>query len=455
MKHPDRDVPPDPAARDRRPSRTALFVLASVLVVAGAWLVRGLVAPPAIVDNPSSSDGRLAPSFIDADELDRLISAYERRITTHTDALDFRTLGYLYLEKARTTGDVSRYVAAREAFERAVDLFPTDPSSRVGMAASHYGLHDFATARNTARQVYDATGRLDALAIVTDAAYALGDYEVARNELRALSDAAGDQPGVLVRRAEAARIDGDREGALTLSDEALAQAAETNNPRLLSWYEAFAAQMRMHLGGYEDGLALAESSLARDPESDTARLVTARLRAANGDLAGAIELYELLAEPRPDPTYLSELGDLYLLVGREDNAQDAHATVEVAAELAEAEGVYDRVISNHLADHEIATTRAVEIARGELERRQDVGAHDALAWALFADGRYGEAAESMQRAMARGTLDARFHYHAGLIAAALGDADEARTHLEAALTLSPEFQPLQADRARRTLAGLE
>ncbi len=454
MKQLSTKISPDPAP-DRRPSRTTLFFLASVLLVAGAWMIQGLVAPPAIVDNPTSSDGRLAPSFIDSNELDRLTLAYERRITTHTDALDFRTLGYLYLEKARTTGDASRYVAAQEAFERAVDLFPTDPSSRVGMASAHYGLHDFATARNIARQVYDATGRLDALAIATDAAYAVGDYEVARNELRALTDAAGDQPGVLVRRAEAARIEGDREAALTLSDQALARAGEANNSRLLAWYEAFAAQMRMHLGGYEDGLALAESALARDPGSDAARLVTGRLRAANGDMEGAIELYELLTESRPDPTYLSELGDLYLLVGREGDARDAHATVEVAAELAEAQGVYDRVISNHLADHGIATTRAVEIARGELERRQDVGAHDALAWALFADGRFTEAAESMERAMALGTLDARFHYHAGLIAAALGDADEARHRLEAALTLSPEFQPLQADRARRTLADLD
>ena len=45
-------------------------------------------------------------------------------------------------------------------------------------------------------------------------------------------------------------------------------------------------------------------------------------------------------------------------------------------------------------------------------------------------------------------------YHAGMIAAALGDTGRARTDLQSALTLDPTFDPLQAQRARQTLAGL-
>ena len=60
----------------------------------------------------------------------------------------------------------------------------------------------------------------------------------------------------------------------------------------------------------------------------------------------------------------------------------------------------------------------------------------------------------MTTALAFGTKDAKLMYHAGMIAAALGDTSRARTQLTAALALDPTFDPLQAQRARETLAGL-
>ena len=46
------------------------------------------------------------------------------------------------------------------------------------------------------------------------------------------------------------------------------------------------------------------------------------------------------------------------------------------------------------------------------------------------------------------------HYHAGMIAAALGRARIARRHLRHALSLNPHFDLRQAPRARVTLAAL-
>jgi hypothetical protein len=48
----------------------------------------------------------------------------------------------------------------------------------------------------------------------------------------------------------------------------------------------------------------------------------------------------------------------------------------------------------------------------------------------------------------------RVLYHAGMIAAALDDGDRARELLQEALGLDPSFGPLQAVRARETLADL-
>jgi lipoprotein NlpI len=60
----------------------------------------------------------------------------------------------------------------------------------------------------------------------------------------------------------------------------------------------------------------------------------------------------------------------------------------------------------------------------------------------------------MGTALAFGTKDAKLYYHAGMIAAALGDLDVARADLRLALSLDPSFDPFQAQRARDALAGL-
>ena len=53
-----------------------------------------------------------------------------------------------------------------------------------------------------------------------------------------------------------------------------------------------------------------------------------------------------------------------------------------------------------------------------------------------------------------GTPDARFHYHAGLIALALGETGRGKAELRRALATGPAFDPLLAARARETLAVL-
>ena len=84
----------------------------------------------------------------------------------------------------------------------------------------------------------------------------------------------------------------------------------------------------------------------------------------------------------------------------------------------------------------------------------DVYGYDAYAWALYQNGNYGAARDASDHALAQGTPDAKLYYHSGLIAKALGDTRLARARLRRALTISPNFDPLQARRARAALAEL-
>ena len=61
----------------------------------------------------------------------------------------------------------------------------------------------------------------------------------------------------------------------------------------------------------------------------------------------------------------------------------------------------------------------------------------------------------IEQALQFGTQDASLYYHAGLIAKAQGNADEAKDFLTKALTLNPYFDPLQAPIAQATLESLQ
>jgi Flp pilus assembly protein TadD len=130
-------------------------------------------------------------------------------------------------------------------------------------------------------------------------------------------------------------------------------------------------------------------------------------------------------------------------------------TVEVIATLAMINRqLYNRQLAMCYAEHDTKGDEALSLTTAELAVRKDVHGYDAQAWALYKNGRLQEAKAAAEQALAQRTPDATIWYHAGLIDKALGRDDAARTELRRALTISPDFDPLQAPRARAALAEL-
>lgn len=71
-------------------------------------------------------------------------------------------------------------------------------------------------------------------------------------------------------------------------------------------------------------------------------------------------------------------------------------------------------------------------------------AADTLAWCLYKQGRFDEAATMIRRALRYNTPEPAIHFHAGMIHAALGDRAAARQSLYHALNLNPDFDPRDA-----------
>ncbi|MCC6790071.1 MAG: hypothetical protein IT336_00205, partial [Thermomicrobiales bacterium] len=77
------------------------------------------------------------------------------------------------------------------------------------------------------------------------------------------------------------------------------------------------------------------------------------------------------------------------------------------------------------------------------------------AWCLYRAGHIDEAWTYAQEALRLGTRNASLLFHAGMIAAALGDSQSASTYLSQALALNPHFSPIYATVAQETLSGLQ
>jgi tetratricopeptide (TPR) repeat protein len=146
----------------------------------------------------------------------------------------------------------------------------------------------------------------------------------------------------------------------------------------------------------------------------------AKVLAAAGDAAGAIENYRRAQAITPLPDYAAALYDLYRRTGHDDAAKQQMALLDAIDRVSRATGeTANRNLVFAFADHDIKLDRALELAQGELKYRRDIYSYDALAWALHKNHRDAEAREYMQKAMALKTPEPIFREHAAAIALAL------------------------------------
>ncbi len=190
------------------------------------------------------------------------------------------------------------------------------------------------------------------------------------------------------------------------------------------------------------------------PNYEYAQAGMARIKAARGDLNGAISLLSEVTQRFPLQEFLIDLGDIYNLAGKTAEANKQYDLLRAISKIYNANGV-DTDLETALfdADHKNNLPQALEKAQKVFAERPSIKAADALAWTLYQTGDYAGAAKASQQSLKLGTQDALFFFHAGMIQAKLGQNNEARTFLEKALTLNPNFSFLHAPEAKKVLNG--
>jgi tetratricopeptide (TPR) repeat protein len=374
------------------------------------------------------------------------------------DFVAYNKLASYYLQRLRETSSATYLELASHAARASLLAYPSNPGGLSALAQVQIASHRFAEAREQAERLLAQNSRSgQAHLILGDVALELGDEMRAESHFATAEQLDGPSIATRTRLARLALLRGKPELAAEQIGFALALANDdfTTAPETRAWCHWQLGEIAFSVGDYTGAVRPYEDALRILPEYPRALASRGRARAAQGDLAGAITDYERAIRGFPDPALVGELGDLYLLSGKDRAAAAQYALIERIVALSEPTGaLYSRTLAVFHANHGMHLEKAYASAAREFAARADIYGADALAWTAFKAGRIAEASEAMPKALRLGTQDARLLYHAGMIARAAGDTAAARKYLRSALELSPRFDPLQAPIAQRTLERL-
>ena len=167
----------------------------------------------------------------------------------------------------------------------------------------------------------------------------------------------------------------------------------------------------------------------------------ARVRMAQNRASDAVQLWMQAAQIDKDPHILYELARAQEAAGQ---AQNAHATFAQFESLASAPETATDTSTLDLilmyAGNTVSAANALTLAQKDIGARQDVWTWDAYAWALYANARYKDADDAIQKAIAVGIQSAQIFDHAGHIAQKLGHATDAARYFGLSLQANPSSE---------------
>jgi tetratricopeptide (TPR) repeat protein len=288
---------------------------------------------------------------------------------------------------------------------------------------------------------------------IVDAQVELGRYTEAGRSLRLMVDA---QPNLAsyARVSYWRELHGDLPGAIRamkLAVSAGGQAAEN-----VAYVQTLLGNLYFTVGRLDDSREAYRTALARFPGYVPASAGLAGVEAAHGSFGIAIRRYRDAVARLPLPQYVVALGETELAAGRRAAARRDLALVGAEEKLLAANGVNTDVdLALFEASHG-GPARAIVLARRAWVAAPSVRSADALGWALTRAGRAADGLRFAHRALALGSRDPMFLFHAGVSAQAAGRESEARAYLARSVALNPRFNPVygaQALRALREVAG--
>lgn len=362
-------------------------------------------------------------------------------------------LGDALMQKVRETADVAYYAQAERCYQQALAINPRNADATTGMAWVNGGRHEFEKSIEWANKAVALDGtNPDPYGIMGDADVEMGNYDAAFQHYQKMMDLRPNLASYS-RGAHLIHLTGDTRKAIWLMGKAVAAGGPFAENT--AWCRAQLGLMLFSQGAVWPAEQTVTQALKASPNNYQALWAMGQVKVARKDYPSAITYFKKAVAVVPQHDALVALGDMYRLTGKPDEAEKQYALVETIHKLQKANGVRgDIQIAQFDADHDRNLPEALTLAQEEVKTRPNVYVKDTLAWCYYKNQRYAEARQAIADAMKQRTPEARFLFHAGMIAAALHDRVSAQKYLYQALSLNPNFSPIYAQVASDTLQKL-
>ncbi len=370
------------------------------------------------------------------EKIDQDIAGLQKRIkrTPEQAPALLERLGWAFVDKARLSSDPGFYKLAEQCADAIALKVPGSPDGELLRGHIYHALHRFKNAEAVARKLVAQRTFVFDYALLGDALMEQGRLDQAVDAYQRMVDL---KPCLQTysRVAHMRWLKGDLPGAIQAIRFAVS-GGSILEPEPVAW--AYTRMAFYELQAGEPEVALRATQLAAQfvPGYAAALLLRGRVLLAQGKTGDAVTALEAAAKKSPLPEYLWTLADALRADGKPGPAtqvEDKLRSTGIAND--------PRTYSLYLASRGAKPDLALRLAQEEMENRQDVFTHDALAWAEFARGDVAAAEKNMQAALAQGTKDGRLFYHAAVIAVAAGKSKEADTYFTEAKSLQQMLLP--------------
>ncbi len=346
---------------------------------------------------------------------DDRISLYEGMAKAKSENPHYQVLlAGAYIQKMRETGDFNYIERASRLLDQLISADSGNYEALRLRTEVALERHQFKQAAEYSKQLM-AVGPQDPWNYGTmgDAYIEIGDYDKAADAYQKMMNMRPDLSSYN-RAAHYRFLLNDVPGAIEIMKRAIDSGSKSAENVAWCWVE---------LGGYylktnrpADAEAAYTNALRTFPNYHPAYGGLGKARAAQGRVSDAVASFTRAQAIVPLPDYAAGLYDLYLKAGNKAEAAKQMATIDAIDALAKANGEkVNRNLALIFADRDHKLDRALELAQAELEFRQDVYTYDALAWALFKNGKVGEASKAMEKALRLNTPEPSFAMHAKAI----------------------------------------
>jgi tetratricopeptide (TPR) repeat protein len=413
-----------------------------------AALLLMFVAVTAMVaqNNPTSADTK--PAEVKLSPAEQSMAQANRMVEKNPkDYEAYNALALALSRRARETSDVKFYTQAEETLQKSFEISPDNFDGKRIQVWLLLGKHEFAAAREAAQKLNKRMpDDVMVYGFLTDANAELGNYDEAEKACQLMLNLRpGNLPGI-TRAAYLRELFGDVDGALELMNMALESTAP-GEVEDRAWILSQIGHLQLSVGKLPEAEKTLQQALTLFPGYHYALQNLAKVRVEQKRYDEAVALLTQRYQAAQHAENLYDLAEALELAGQKVEAQKAFVEFEVKSLAESIRGDNsNRELIFYYADHAHQSSKALEVAQREYERRHDVFTLDAYAWALHVNGRDQEARKPIEAALAVGIHDAKLLRHAGQIALATGDHSAAERFLKESSDLNaPDSERAQLE----------